>query len=129
MQSVRQQGTRAEMSLRSALHRRGLRYCVQRNVLADVRRMVDIVFPRARVAIFVDGCFWHSCPVHRTWPKQNDEYWRTKIERNVERDKDTDRRLLQAGWHVLRFWAHEDPTSAATQIAATVKRRRHRHAG
>ena len=75
------------------------------------------------------GCFWHSCPVHRTWPKQNDEYWRTKIERNVERDKDTDWRLLQAGWHVLRFWAHEDPMTAATQIAATVKRRRHRHAG
>ena len=77
-----------------------------------IRRTADIVFSRRRVAVFVDGCFWHGCPEHRTYPKANAEWWSAKLERNIERDADTDRRLSEAGWTVVRIWEHESPEGA-----------------
>lgn len=96
-----------ERALRSALHRRGLRFRLHRRLLTNSRRTVDIVFPRARVAVFLDGCFWHGCPSHGSWPKNNADWWREKIEANVARDRDTDRRLQELGWLVMRVWEHE----------------------
>ena len=117
MAKVRQKGTDAEMALRRVLHRRGLRYRVDYEVLKKPRRVADVAFPGLKIAVFVDGCFWHGCPEHATWPKQNAEFWRQKIKANRLRDADTNSRLLAAGWTVLRFWEHESPIKAA-EIAA-----------
>jgi len=84
---------------------------------------VDIVFARARVAVFVDGCFWHGCPDHGTQPKRNAEWWRNKLDQNRRRDASTNGELEAAGWHVMRFWEHDDPEVAASAIHATVKER------
>jgi DNA mismatch endonuclease (patch repair protein) len=92
--------------------------------LTGVRREADIVFAKARVAIFVDGCFWHGCPEHASWPKANADWWRQKIEANRRRDADTDERLQRAGWAVVRVWTHEDPTAKALEIGELVRRRR-----
>ena len=117
--------TRAEIALRSALHRRGLRYRLHQKLLPGLRREADIVFGRARIAVFVDGCFWHSCPIHGSQPKANSVWWQTKLEANRARDRDTDDRLRRAGWLSIRVWEHEDMEAAATDIAiAVVKRRR-----
>jgi DNA mismatch endonuclease, patch repair protein len=116
--------TAAELEVRRILHERGLRYFVDRSLLAGVRRRADIVFPKARVAVMVDGCFWHGCPEHATWPAHNAEFWREKIETNRRRDRDTDRRLAQAGWTVIRVWEHEDPSVAADRIENLVRRER-----
>jgi DNA mismatch endonuclease (patch repair protein) len=83
-----------------------------------------VVFRPVKVAVFVDGCFWHGCPIHGTWPKANAEFWRQKIERNKERDADTDRRLADAGWLVVRVWEHEDPEEAAQRIYEVIQTRR-----
>lgn len=120
MRSQRERDTGIELALRSTLHRRGLRFRVHRRVLPGLRREADIVFPRARLAVFVDGCFWHGCPDHATWPKHNAAFWRGKISANVERDRDTDARLEAAGWRVVRVWEHEALESAATRIARLV---------
>lgn len=124
MKRVRQKNTSAESALRSGLHALGLRYRVQVPVLSKPRRVADIVFAGPRVIVFVDGCFWHGCPEHATWPKQNAEFWREKIVANQERDRDTDKRLRGDGWVVLRVWAHETPHEAASRIAKVVVRRR-----
>jgi DNA mismatch endonuclease (patch repair protein) len=115
-------GTAIEFALRRELHRRGLRYRLHRRPIVGLRREADIVFPRARVAIFVDGCFWHACPTHATWPKANAEFWKTKIERNRERDRETDERLREAGWEVVRVWEHDDPVTSAIHIGQLVAR-------
>ena len=116
MSAQRSHNTEIERRLRSELHRRGLRFRVHKRLLAQVRREADIVFPSARLAVFVDGCFWHACPVHATWPKSNAEWWRAKIQGNVARDRDTDSRLREAGWTVLRVWEHADVEEAANQV-------------
>jgi DNA mismatch endonuclease (patch repair protein) len=85
------------------------------------RRVADIAFSGLRVAVFVDGCFWHGCPLHATWPKQNAEFWRAKIVANQQRDRDTDTRLRVDGWTVVRVWAHEPPNEAALRIAGIIK--------
>jgi DNA mismatch endonuclease (patch repair protein) len=121
MQATRQRDTPAEVALRSELFRRGLRFRVARRIVEGTRRSADIVFVRQRVAVFVDGCFWHGCPDHGTWPKKNAEWWREKIESNQRRDRDTDERLGEAGWTVVRIWEHEDPASAAERIARAVR--------
>jgi DNA mismatch endonuclease (patch repair protein) len=108
--------TKPEMALRQELHRSGLRYRVDYQVLKGLRRRADVAFPRAQVAVFVDGCFWHGCPTHRTWPKSNSEWWASKLEANVSRDRDTDRRLAEAGWLVIRMREHEDSIEAAATI-------------
>ena len=120
MARVRQKGTGAEVSLRRALYRRGLRYRVDYEVLKKPRRVADVAFPRLKIAIFVDGCFWHGCPLHASWPKQNAEFWRQKIESNRLRDVDTNERLRCMGWTVLRFWEHESPAGAAEAVAQVV---------
>ena len=91
MVSVRQEGTKRELEIRSALHRLGLRFRVQLAPLKKSKRRADIVFRKEKIAIFVDGCFWHGCPEHRTLPKSNGEWWRAKLEANVRRDDDTNR--------------------------------------
>jgi len=121
MKKVRRTGTSAEMELRRALHARGLRYRVDTPVISDKRRRVDIAFISARVAVFVDGCFWHGCPQHATWPDSNADFWRQKIETNQRRDRDTDAQLRKAGWQVLRAWEHEDPELVATHIETLVR--------
>lgn len=123
MQAQRRRDTGVERSLRSALHRQGLRFRVHVRPIPALRREVDVVFSRARVAVFVDGCFWHGCPEHASWPKRNAEWWREKIERNRSRDADTDERLKEGGWMSLRVWEHEDPEEAATRIARIVRER------
>jgi DNA mismatch endonuclease (patch repair protein) len=113
------------MTVRSLLHRGGFRYRVNARPLPAFRRRADLVFYGRRVAVFVDGCFWHGCPDHRRTPKRNGEWWTSKIERNARRDRDTDRRLLESGWFVIRVWEHEDPAEAAGRVADAVKRRHH----
>ena len=126
MAKVRQTGTEAELALRRELFRRGLRYRVSLQVLKKPRRVADIAFPGLRVAVFVDGCFWHGCPKHATWPKQNPEFWRHKIETNRARDADTVAKLQAADWKVLRFWSHESSESAANAVSFLVTRTRAR---
>lgn len=120
MAKIRQKGTAAEVALRRELHRSGLRYRVDFTVLRKPRRVADVAFPGLRIAVFVDGCFWHGCPEHATWPKQNAEFWRQKIEANRIRDADTNSRLRDIGWTVLRFWEHESPLAAAEIVARLV---------
>lgn len=124
MQSVRQKNTSCESALRRELHARGLRYRIQVALLTKPRRIADVVFNSLRVAVFVDGCFWHGCPVHATWPKQNARFWRAKIEANMARDHDTDERLCAEGWKVIRVWAHEESKIAARRIAHRILERR-----
>jgi DNA mismatch endonuclease (patch repair protein) len=93
-------------------------------VLPDKRRRVDIVFGPSKVAVFVDGCFWHGCPVHATHPRANSDYWHDKIATNRRRDRDTDRQLEASGWMVIRIWEHEDPIAGASRIEAAVRERR-----
>ena len=116
MQAQRVRDTAPELALRRELFRRGLRYRLHRRVVPGLRREVDIVFPRAKIAIEVRGCFWHACPEHATQPRANADWWRTKLERNVERDRDTERRLQDAGWKVVVMWEHDDPSATADQV-------------
>ena len=88
------------------------------------RRTADVAFLGLRIAVFVDGCFWHGCPKHGTWPKANAVWWRAKIESNIARDRDTATKLRKAGWRVLRIWSHTNPYSAALRVRQAVERRR-----
>jgi DNA mismatch endonuclease, patch repair protein len=121
MATTKRRDTRPELALRSALHRRGMRFFVDRIVFGK-RRRVDIVFPTERVAVFVDGCFWHSCPKHGTTPLRNREWWIAKLGANRIRDADSDRVLRDRGWTVIRFYEHEDPVLAADAVVNLVKR-------
>lgn len=123
---ARQRDTAPERAIRSVLHRRGLRYRVQVKPVAGSPRRADIVFPSQKVAIFVDGCFWHGCPQHATWPKANAEFWRNKILANKRRDTLTNETLERNGWKVMRVWEHEDCEMAASKIAAAIERRKQR---
>jgi DNA mismatch endonuclease (patch repair protein) len=115
----KRQGTKAEVRLRSNLHRDGLRFRKDHLVRAGgVRVHVDVVFTRRRVAIFVDGCFWHGCPEHLHVPKANRDWWEWKLAATHRRDWDTDRGLHQAGWAVVRVWEHEDVYEAADRVEA-----------
>lgn len=121
MKANRGRDTKPELSLRSELHRRGLRYFVDRAPVEGVRRRADLVFPTVQVAVFVDGCFWHGCPQHFTVAKTNAEYWAEKIAVNRDRDRDTNDRLTAAGWVVCRIWEHEDATEAADRIVGLIR--------
>jgi DNA mismatch endonuclease, patch repair protein len=123
MQGNRSRDTAPELAVRRACHARGLRYRVGVAPIAGLRRSADMVFSSARIAVYIDGCFWHSCPDHVPNQRRNADYWTAKLSRNVERDKDTNRRLAALGWTVLRFWEHEDPEAAAARIAETVAQR------
>ncbi|GAA3835220.1 very short patch repair endonuclease [Streptomyces chiangmaiensis] len=116
--------TAQELAVRRLLHGSGLRYRVHVPVPGMPRRTVDILFGRVRIAVFLDGCFWHGCPDHATSPRANAEWWRTKLDRNIARDRETTEHLTSAGWTVLRFWEHEAPEGIAQRIAAEVRARR-----
>jgi DNA mismatch endonuclease (patch repair protein) len=122
MESVRSSNTSAELKLRAYLHKIGLRYRVHQLVSRHTRCRPDLVFKRARVVVFVDGCFWHSCPRHRSWPAANAQWWREKIEANCERDRRLRRQLRRAGWRVVRVWEHEKPEVAARRIYGLVRK-------
>jgi DNA mismatch endonuclease, patch repair protein len=114
------------MRLRRALFARGLRYRTHRRPLPELRRDADIVFTSLRIAVFVDGCFWHGCPDHPVRFRANRAWWRAKIARTVERDRQTDERLRTSGWTVIRVWEHADVQRAADSIAEIVSDRRSR---
>ncbi len=116
MSTLRRRDTKPELKLRSALFAAGLRYRVAYPVPGQRRRTIDIAFTRHRLAVFVDGCFWHGCPQHGTWPRSNPDWWQRKIQANRSRDLDTERVLAESGWATLRFWEHEDALSAATVV-------------
>jgi DNA mismatch endonuclease (patch repair protein) len=126
MTRQRRRDTAPELAIRRNLHARGLRYRVDAPLPAT-RRRADLLFPGPRIAVFIDGCFWHGCPAHATTPKRNTRWWVDKIAANVARDHDTDRRLQMSGWLVLRIWEHESADAAAEQIAAAVAARRVPH--
>lgn len=121
MQGNRRRDTKPEMAVRRAVHALGLRYRVDARPLAGLNRRADLVFTRSKVAVFIDGCYWHGCPQHGASARTNSDYWGPKIQRNRERDADTDARLLQAGWAVIRVWEHESPVQAAQEIADLVR--------
>ncbi|GAA3424603.1 hypothetical protein GCM10018953_17860 [Streptosporangium nondiastaticum] len=123
MKANRSRDTKPELALRSAVHRLGLRYRVDTSPIQDLRRRADLVFTKARVAVFSDGCYWHGCPDHYRAARRNEQFWSDKIARNQERDRDTDAKFLSAGWLVIRVWEHEDPVEAAGRIAHAVRSR------
>lgn len=116
MQGNHSRDTKPELAVRRVLHAAGARYRVSYRPLPGLRRTADIVFTRARIAVFIDGCFWHGCPSHYRAPGSNVAYWEEKIGRNRARDLKTSETLTAAGWTVLRFWSHEDPAAVARQI-------------
>lgn len=120
MVANRAKDTRPELAVRSLLHARGLRYRTNFRPEPKLRRTADIVFTRRQVAVFIDGCYWHGCPEHFARPKTNVSYWIPKIERNRERDRETNEMLIAAGWTVLRFWEHENASEVADQISLAV---------
>ena len=122
MQGNRSVDTRPELALRSELHRRGYRYRKGVAPVKGLRCRADVVFARARVAVFVDGCFWHRCPQHGTRPRTHSDYWQAKLDRNVARDRRNDDALTDAGWAVVRIWEHEDADAAADRVQTIVDR-------
>jgi len=123
MESNRRRDTSPELALRWEAHRLGLRYFVDRAPLRELaRRRADLVFPRLKVAVYLDGCFWHGCPEHHTVSKTNADFWATKVETNAARDADTNQRLREAGWTVIRVWEHEDPAVAAIAVKDVVEK-------
>ncbi|PVD04804.1 very short patch repair endonuclease [Streptomyces sp. CS147] len=124
MQAIRSRDTKPERLIRRLVHANGLRYRVAARPLPDLRRTADMVFRPAKVAVFIDGCYWHGCPEHYVSPKTNPGYWSEKVARNVARDRDTDERLSAAGWLVLRFWEHRSSDACALSIISAVRERR-----
>jgi DNA mismatch endonuclease (patch repair protein) len=123
MQGNRSSETRPEIALRSELHRRGRRFRKHHQVMPGLRCRADIVFSKARVVVFVDGCFWHRCPEHLTDPRTNSAYWAAKLDRNIARDRRNDAALEACGWRVVRVWEHELPADAADRVEAVLGER------
>lgn len=123
MSEARRRDTKPEIDVRRLLHARGLRYRVAYPVPGMARRSIDIAFTRAKIAVFLDGCFWHGCVDHGTRPRANTGWWDAKLQRNAARDSETNDVLRAAGWQVLRFWEHEAPEVVAARIVAAVGRR------
>lgn len=123
MQANRRCDTGPERRLRSLLHARDHRFRKDYRLDLDgLRVRVDVAFPRARIAAFVDGCFWHRCPEHGSDPRRNGHFWRRKLDANVERDRHVDAALAAAGWTVVRVWEHESPEAAADLITSILCR-------
>ena len=130
MQVTPRRDTPPELALRRALHQLGHRFWVDHALPFDRRKRADLLFPSARVAVFVDGCFWHGCPKHVTWPKSSAAWWRAKIEGNRVRDRRTNRALRRRGWAVVRVWEHQEVSVAAQRVAtvlAAAQRRKGHH--
>lgn len=124
MRANRGRDTRPELALRQLLYRHGLRYRVDARPLSELRRRADVVFPSDRVAIFVDGCFWHGCPEHYRPAVRKVDFWRDKIDGNRARDTETNDMLVAAGWRVIRVWEHENLAVAAERIECEIRERR-----
>ena len=119
MLSNRRVDTKPERQLRSHLHQKGLRFRKDFLIYADgISVRADVVFPARKVAVFVDGCFWHQCPQHASMPKRNNTFWAPKLRRNVERDREVNGALAQEGWIVIRCWEHEDPSDVLPRVVA-----------
>ena len=118
MRANRRRDTKPEVEIRRRLHAMGLRYRTDMRPEKSVRRHADIVFTKAKIAVFVDGCFWHGCAEHFIMPKTNRDYWENKSRTNMERDLNTNQKLKAAGWQVIRVWEHDPPDKAAAMIAA-----------
>lgn len=118
MRANRSRNTKPELELRSEMFRRGLRFNVNRRVSLDGKSFArpDIVFPKLKIAVFVDGCFWHACPLHGQVPRRNREFWSKKLSANQRRDRVQDVALAAAGWQVIRIWEHEAMPTAADRI-------------
>lgn len=123
MRGNRGRDTKPEIQLRSLLHRAGFRYRVSTRPVPQFRRTADIVFTKARVAVFLDGCFWHGCPTHHRPATKNSEFWARKVHDNQKRDRETDQRLNAEGWIAIRVWEHEDPIEAAERVGKIVRSR------
>ncbi|WP_142093252.1 very short patch repair endonuclease [Propioniferax innocua] len=117
MRANRGKDTRPELAVRRILHARGFRYRVHFKVPGMPRRTIDIAFPRQRLAVFIDGCFWHGCPDHYAKPKANAGFWSEKNASNIRRDLEVSHHLRQEGWGVLRFWEHHEPVVIADAIS------------
>lgn len=121
MRGNRKVGSKPETQLRSRLHELGYRFRKNFQIHAgELRVKPDVVFTKKRLAVFVDGCFWHRCPVHGTEPSVNTSYWEPKLTRNVARDRRVDEALSRAGWQVIRIWEHEAVEDAALVVATAV---------
>lgn len=123
MQGNRSRDTSPELALRRELHRRGLRFRVNVPVPGMPRRTIDIALKSRKVAVFVDGCFWHGCPSHFVTPRAHEDYWKAKVARNVARDLETRRHLGSLGWRVVICWEHEDLLACAERVEVAVKER------
>lgn len=126
MQAIKSRDTTPERLIRSLVHAQGFRYRVAARPLPNLRRTADLVFRPAKLAVFIDGCYWHGCPQHYVPPRTNAGYWSDKVARNIARDRDTDDQLRTAGWIVLRFWEHDPAEECALKIATTVSQLRKR---
>lgn len=124
MQGNRRRDTKPEIAVRRLVHAAGLRYRVDHRPLKCLNRRADLVFPRQKIAVFIDGCFWHGCAEHHTVARSNETFWAEKVRRNRERDRDTDARLDADGWLILRAWEHEPPADVAQRVIDAVKARR-----
>lgn len=122
MKGNRRRDTKPELAVRRAVHALGLRFRVDSRPLPALNRRADLVFTRAKVAVFVDGCYWHGCPDHGTTARTNPDYWGPKIQRNRARDQETDGLLAEAGWTVVRIWEHEHASAAAVRVLGAVRR-------
>lgn len=123
MAAIKSRDTSAERRIRSALHRAGVRFRLGQQIVTGGRRVrPDIVFRRARVALFIDGCFWHGCPQHCRMPSSNVKYWNPKIERNRTRDQRNDEELRATGWTVVRVWEHDDPAAVVDVVTTALGR-------
>lgn len=122
MRAIRRTGTKPELALRSALHRQGYRFRkdYRLDLASGTRVRPDIAFTARRVAVFVDGCFWHVCPEHGRDPTVNEWYWAPKLRRNMERDRAADAALAAAGWQVVRVWEHEPLDVAIAAVVAAL---------
>jgi DNA mismatch endonuclease (patch repair protein) len=116
MRRTPQRDNPLEVAVRSALHRKGFRFRTHYRVLPHRRAAADIAFTRQRLAIFIDGCFWHGCPEHATRPQRNAAWWAAKLDRNVARDRETDAEFEKAGWWILRCWEHEGTDAIVDRI-------------
>jgi DNA mismatch endonuclease (patch repair protein) len=116
MKSTRQHDTAPELELQSLLRDVSIEFETNAFPIAGFRRKADILFRDKKIAVFIDGCFWHGCPIHGTWPKENADFWRQKILKNQDRDRDTNIKLVEAGWKVIRVWEHEEMNDVAQRI-------------
>jgi DNA mismatch endonuclease (patch repair protein) len=123
MSRARRRDTEPEVLVRQEAHRRGLRYRVDAVLPGMSRRRADMVFVGSKVAVFVDGCFWHSCPEHATIPRANNEWWVAKLRKNAERDRETNDHLVAIGWVPLRFWEHQSAIDIVDVIEKVVRER------